>query len=253
MRYKIKYLNAKIITALIISLAAGFIILGMFQIRQQKQDMLLDFISNINSITHILDKQLSSVVKWKKTNSIKSVYKDLVEDPNSIISAIKLFDINGVELNNYESDKLPKADLMASWNNFKNIDQTVTTFDLPEHYVIITPVKFGKDDIVVGYLEISWSKEDVLKKVSESAHNLILVVIAIQTCVILLLGTLLRIIVTKPIIRITHAMNELASGITNIEIPFLTRDDEIGRMAYALNIFKDNAIKSIELKKRIRC
>lgn len=49
--------------------------------------------------------------------------------------------------------------------------------------------------------------------------------------------------ITTPINAMTEAMNRLASGERTVEVPGRDRGDEIGRMAAALQVFKDAAIE----------
>jgi len=49
---------------------------------------------------------------------------------------------------------------------------------------------------------------------------------------------------TIPIREMTNAMESLANDKVSIDIPFLTRKDEIGRMANTVQVFKNNAIKA---------
>ncbi|MCG8689955.1 MAG: nitrate- and nitrite sensing domain-containing protein [Minwuiales bacterium] len=52
---------------------------------------------------------------------------------------------------------------------------------------------------------------------------------------------------TGALTRITRAMNALAGGDKTIEVPGTGRGDEIGEMADALNVFKENAIEADRL------
>jgi len=54
--------------------------------------------------------------------------------------------------------------------------------------------------------------------------------------------------IARPIGSITGAMGVLAGGDTQTEIPFAARRDEIGRMAAAVQVFKDNMIRARELE-----
>ena len=54
--------------------------------------------------------------------------------------------------------------------------------------------------------------------------------------------------VTRPISDMTHVMNELADGNTDVEIPAVGRADEVGEMADSVQVFKDNAIEQKELR-----
>ena len=53
--------------------------------------------------------------------------------------------------------------------------------------------------------------------------------------------------IAKPIVNITHSMTKLAGHDTQAEIPYQERTDEVGDMAMAVQVFKDNMIKAEEL------
>ena len=53
--------------------------------------------------------------------------------------------------------------------------------------------------------------------------------------------------VTRPIQGMTAAMSDLAEGNLDVEIPAIGRRDEIGQMAVAMQVFKENMIRSNEL------
>lgn len=80
--------------------------------------------------------------------------------------------------------------------------------------------------------------------VAESAQELR------QTLILLLIGTLLLTVliviatqrgIVPPLAQMTEAMTQLANGVLNIKIPALGRHDEVGRMAAAVQVFKENA------------
>ncbi|MEQ9607924.1 MAG: CHASE3 domain-containing protein, partial [Kiloniellaceae bacterium] len=71
---------------------------------------------------------------------------------------------------------------------------------------------------------------------------------AVATVVIsLLLGFALTRGIARPVVSMTQAMNMLAAGNLNAEIPARGRKDEVGAMAEAVQVFKENAIKVKEL------
>jgi methyl-accepting chemotaxis protein len=53
--------------------------------------------------------------------------------------------------------------------------------------------------------------------------------------------------ICTPLNRMTDAMGTLAAGNIAVEIPALTRKDEIGNMAAAMQVFKDNAIRAEQM------
>ncbi|GHU00964.1 chemotaxis protein [Alphaproteobacteria bacterium] len=67
-----------------------------------------------------------------------------------------------------------------------------------------------------------------------------------STVVVVLLGLAVMFAshgISKPIVQITGAMRELAGGAKDIKVPFMGRKDEIGLMADALEIFRENAVQ----------
>lgn len=80
--------------------------------------------------------------------------------------------------------------------------------------------------------------------VAKSAQDLRQALIVLLISVILL--TVLIVIATQrgivpPLRLMTDAMTQLANGTLNIKIPALDRRDEVGRMAAAVQVFKENA------------
>src|SRR6266436_5863379 len=54
--------------------------------------------------------------------------------------------------------------------------------------------------------------------------------------------------ITKPLQRMTVAMNDLAGGKLDVEVPGVGRRDEVGEMAEAVEVFKSNAVARQELE-----
>ncbi len=63
-----------------------------------------------------------------------------------------------------------------------------------------------------------------------------------------LIGTLLARSIARPVVDMTASMNRLAEGELSVAIPATERTDEIGEMAGAVQVFKDNAIRTQELE-----
>lgn len=82
----------------------------------------------------------------------------------------------------------------------------------------------------------------------DSVHNTMVITIVATTALNLLLGWVIGGFAAKPLIGMTHTMEDLASGNLNTDIPGQERADEIGEMAHAVQVFKDNAIRTKELE-----
>jgi methyl-accepting chemotaxis protein len=82
----------------------------------------------------------------------------------------------------------------------------------------------------------------------ENASLTIVIGAAGSLLVALLLGGALAGAIAKPIRQMTGAMRQLAGGDTTIIVPGIGRGDEIGAMAGAVTIFKDNQIARARLE-----
>ncbi len=95
------------------------------------------------------------------------------------------------------------------------------------------------------------AEQDALgPKASASMQQSLTIAIAISAIAItmgVLVGYLIARSITRPIGGMTHAMGVLSNGDFAIEIPAQNRKDEIGLMAKAVQVFKDNMIKARSL------
>ncbi|MCC7166275.1 MAG: methyl-accepting chemotaxis protein, partial [Rhodospirillales bacterium] len=77
---------------------------------------------------------------------------------------------------------------------------------------------------------------------------------AIMIAIVLLvvvISTLVSRNTTGAILRLTRSMERLAQGDTQLDVPGLDRKDELGQMAGAVQIFKDNRIRAQELESTV--
>ena len=110
------------------------------------------------------------------------------------------------------------------------------------------PIKIG---------DMSWA---LLTEIDESEafapvvemQILMLIIAVIGAAIILGAGYMMARSISKPIISMTEAMNELAGKNMEVEIPSTERADEIGEMAGAVQVFKDNMIRADQLAEEQR-
>ncbi|MGD9639133.1 MAG: methyl-accepting chemotaxis protein [Alphaproteobacteria bacterium] len=92
------------------------------------------------------------------------------------------------------------------------------------------------------------SEESAQSIASEIQKLIIQVIIAIILAIIAAYTISLSIV--PPIKAMTNAMEELADGNLQVQIPATEHHDEIGQMAATMEIFKENAIKTKEMENR---
>ena len=85
--------------------------------------------------------------------------------------------------------------------------------------------------------------------VNEAAHRWILAALGILAGLCVVSGTVIVRSISRPIGAMTATMRRLAMQDMTVDIPYAGRRDEIGSMARAVQVFKDNAIRARDLEK----
>jgi methyl-accepting chemotaxis protein len=105
----------------------------------------------------------------------------------------------------------------------------------------------GKRENAAGTLEIKFSRQ----RVNETLRSLAAASLLSGAAVLaLLLGVFFLLLrgISRPVVAMTGAMATLAEGRTDFAIPAEHRTDEIGRMAQAVAVFRDNVIAKRRLE-----
>lgn len=123
--------------------------------------------------------------------------------------------------------------------------------------VEIGPNAQGKKSyIAYTPVETMGAKFGIISDITSAEVNAPLNKLALQVAIVALLfaagasavGLWFARSLTKPIAKLTNSMGILAGGNTDAEIPGSDRGDELGEMAKAVQVFKDNAIERIRLE-----
>ncbi|MGC2774503.1 MAG: methyl-accepting chemotaxis protein [Bradyrhizobium sp.] len=102
--------------------------------------------------------------------------------------------------------------------------------------------------------DLAWNVEQGKKEadrgaaVYQSSRSWILATIALAALLCIAMGTMIVAGVSRPITAMTDAMRKLAGGDMSAHIPGTERKNEIGKMASAVLVFKDNAIETERLR-----
>ncbi len=130
----------------------------------------------------------------------------------------------------------PNDGVFASHGDTDSVSQALIIRSLP---VVRSE---GDDEEVLGAIELRFSVARAERFIRERSVMIagigFLVLLVTSVVLILILRT-----VTRPIVRITDTMSALADGDKAVQVPALDRSDEVGRMAAAVQTFKENAIE----------
>ncbi|MBF0247802.1 MAG: HAMP domain-containing protein [Alphaproteobacteria bacterium] len=112
--------------------------------------------------------------------------------------------------------------------------------------------------IIVSYAPVEFQglKWAVISKIDEDEafhevaelETLMVILALIGIAGVGVAGFLIARSIANPVVEMTGAMAQLADGDTSVHVPAQGRADEIGDMSHAVQVFKDNAIKTREME-----
>ena len=166
-----------------------------------------------------------------------------------------------VSSSEYDADLLKSIDLARShyFGSFQPLRASIYEAGLEGEKYPLTSQDWilqstAAIDTLLGVQSASITKmeQDVSAISSESLKELTIsgfvILVGLLTGIVALFVVLMKVI--KPLADITLAMNVLAEGDHQIEIPALGRKDEIGQIASSVQVFKENAVEKVQLEKR---
>jgi len=240
----------KVSATLGIAVLVGFIATAILQAADMRSHLSEVFQTDAEKITHLLATEVSGGLRWKKVDAIERAYSDFANDDSANLAGLTTFDIEGNTVTSFQSKSFPSYDLSgAAEKNADALKEGKTVSEMSgEHFIVVTPVLSGKEDTVIGTLAVAWSLDFLSVKVGEAVTTLALIFALVFAVLIAVLVFLLARLVAKPLTEMTNCMRVLAGGDLEIEIPFQGRADEIGGMASAVLVFKENAVEKIRLE-----
>ncbi|UJW87786.1 HAMP domain-containing protein [Devosia sp. SL43] len=113
---------------------------------------------------------------------------------------------------------------------------------------VAVPARFGPDKAVVGTAAFAWDMTESLARQGQTVITAAMVGVAVIAAMIIALYFFIRLTVTGPLLGLVRAATQIAQDPASVEaVPAMTRKDELGEMARAVAVFRDNGVKVGEM------
>jgi len=100
----------------------------------------------------------------------------------------------------------------------------------------------------LGWSVLVRAPVDEVYAATNTVERIMIIAMAVSALLIVLIGLYIGRRSAAPLRAMTDTMTKLAGGDTEVEVPARDRGDEIGEMASAVQVFKDNAIERARLR-----
>jgi methyl-accepting chemotaxis protein len=192
----------------------------------------------------------AEVVRWRKVPAIDAFLDSVAANQRVEAAALAVFDETGKPLTVKATPNHAPFDLEAAFaaNREALMLGESVHYDTGDHFVVLAPTRFGKDNRIVGFFTVAWSLEGINADLKTALIRQMALSAGMVAAVVILLLLTLRSVVIAPLHDMTAAMTGLADGRLDVVIPPRARNDEIGAMARALITFRENAQERLRLQ-----
>ena len=242
----IKSLSVKLLAVLVLVTGTGTLALVVASSWVGLQQVLTVSTAGYTRTTQLLATENAGNIKFGKADGLADVFAKLVEDDSLPLAFGMAVNANGEMVSASTSDpaEQQEAAALAKTAMASDTEQSLTN---GLSFYVAAPAYFGKDNAQVGAFVLVYD----LSPAFVDALGVALVITGFAAVAsIFALGGLvfaIRQIITKPIGELTETMELLADAKYDIDLPGLDRQDEIGKMARAMEVFRANGLRVADL------
>ncbi|MGH6948470.1 MAG: methyl-accepting chemotaxis protein [Kiloniellales bacterium] len=247
---KLRSISRRLALWIAAGLVIGFGLSVALQTHQQSGALLSTLVRGKTTVTQLIAYSVSGGVRWNKPEAVERAYTEFAQDRTSEIVGLEVLNAEGSTVSSYKKPGSEIGDLTAALEEAPAGlgDNKTVNWTSGESLFVAAPVLLTEDQTRLGTVVIAYS----LAQIDAAVRKAQQVQIAVATLVLLaLIGVVLfqiRSTVGRPLAQMTAVMSRLAAGDNAVEVPGLERRDEIGAMARAVGIFRDNAVEMTRLQ-----
>ena len=195
-----------------------------------------------NELINVLGLQYAGSIKFGKTEAINTDLGKYQSDPTFGLAGANVLDAQGKSILAFGADTSVSDTAAAVAAEAQTSGTRVSRVVGNIHYAAV-PAIFGKDAATVGAFGMAWDLsihrgEIIAVQLQNGLIGLGIAAAALVGLALLMLGY-----VTRPMTRLTRTATELAAGNLDAEIHMGKRQDELGDLANAIEVFRANSLK----------
>ena len=203
--------------------------------------------------------ELYKALNWKQTSVDEKLIAESLKISASSLGTVKML-LERVVQDFPEADQETLEEITVDFKAYSesvvqvsdliNVDMSMANIFLNDCQSRFAPLHTLIESMALGADTEAETAGQRLRSTVSTNLELGILCVVLMIVLGLLIGAMVGRAITKPVQAITNVMRELASGNKNIDIPHLERRDEVGEMAHAVEIFKDNMIQNEKLEEQ---
>ncbi|WP_338721290.1 methyl-accepting chemotaxis protein [Devosia sp. XK-2] len=194
-------------------------------------------------------EQLAGGIRFGKADSVLAAYEGLTESLGDQFAAGASYGLQGnmIAGTAQDADTQAALDAVAS-EALKNDAVDMNTVGAIAYVAV--PAHFGPDKAVVGVAAFAWDMSESLARQSQTLVTSGLVGAVVIVLAVAALAFFISRTVTGPLLGLVRCASGIAADPGSVDtVPASGRGDELGEMARAIAVFRDNGLKVSEMDK----
>jgi len=235
-------LQRKVAAAMILAVLASFVVLVGWQLQRQRDALIEAVRHQAETQTEMLAVAVRIGISGRDGGAIEAEFLPLTQRPEAILASLIAFGVDGAAIHTHQTAGLAPADLSRSFAGAEASLKALKTFTslTKDHLIVVAPVTNRRGDELKGALAIGWSLERQNAALTATAQEQAIIGLVIMIALVALLVLVVNRLISRPLAHMARTMGDLAAGNLAVSIEGDRRGDEIGAMARALAVFRDN-------------
>ena len=240
-------LTRKIVGLVLLALIAGSVVISYVGASQNAALLRTELERANVTVSTASTEQLAGGIRFGKADAVLAAYEGLKTSLGEQFAAGASFDMQSALIASTTEDATHVAALTDMAAKALASGAVEIRSEGAIAYVGV-PARFGPDKAVVGTAAFAWDIGASLARQSQTLVTAALAGIAVIAVLVVALYFFIRLTVTGPLLGLVRTATQIAQDPASVEtVPATTRSDELGEMARAIAVFRDNGVKVGEM------
>ena len=192
-------------------------------------------------------EQLAGGIRFAKADALMTAYAGLDSSLGEQFAAGASYNLEGALIATTLDNATDNAAMTDMAKQALASDAIESTFVGQIAYVAV-PAHFGPEGATVGVAAYAWDLSESLAAQSQTLVTAALAGVAVTAALVVGLYFVIRMMITGPLLKLVRTATEIAKDPSSVdEVPSTNRSDELGAMARAIEVFRENGQKVAQM------
>jgi methyl-accepting chemotaxis protein len=241
MRQTLLNLSLKVKIAAILTAVILLVIVAtaLVSLRSTTAIMGEEFTEARSQMTNLIAAAVEGGVKWKKKDVVTQAYGEFIQEPATPIMRVRVLAADGSSVSDYAAGDADSAYFDAQTNEMMAASPNARSSRAVKGAVlIVAPVGEDKAGKPIGHLAVAWRTNILSAYINALTARIALSLLGGAVAMIVIVLVFMGRLVTRPLELLKQNISLLASGRSDLDVPFRGRTDEIGEIATAVDVLR---------------